>query len=152
MTWLEILLAALGGLLLVYAVLLALLWRHARKHPGEVGLGDALRLLPNLLGFLGRLVADKDLPKAARLALLVLLAYLASPIDLVPDFIPLIGYADDVLVVALVLRLVVRMSGGEALVRNWQGPEAGRRLIARLAGLPAATPGASGSALRDVVE
>lgn len=136
-------------MLLVYAVLLALLWRHARRNPGTVGLGEALRLLPDFLRFLGRLVADGDLPRAPRFMLVLLLAYLASPIDLVPDFIPVIGYADDVLVVALVLRLIVRTAGHRALARNWQGAEAGLRIIEQLAGLPTAAPGAHGTARSD---
>lgn len=136
MTWLEVLLAAAGGLLLVYAALLALLWRHARRNPGTVDMAEALRLLPDFLRFLGRLVADRNLPRAPRFILVLLLAYLASPIDLVPDFIPVIGYADDVLVVALVLRLIVRTAGHGALARNWRGADAGLRIIGQLAGLP----------------
>lgn len=145
MPWPETLLAVAGGLLVLYTLLLLLLWQHARRHPGTVRLGDALRLLPDFLGFLGRLAADRKLPRRARLALLLLLVYLASPIDLVPDFIPLIGYADDVVVVALALRLLVRTSGAEALVRNWQGSDAGMRLVERLSGLPAPEGGSHGS-------
>lgn len=140
MRWFEILLPVAAGLLLAYAALLALLWLHARRNPGTVGLGDALRLLPDLLRFLGRLVADKELPRAPRFTLVLLLAYLASPIDLVPDFIPVIGYADDVLVVALVLRFAVRAGGHAALARNWKGTGDGLRIVERLAGLPAPTP------------
>ncbi|MFL4475001.1 YkvA family protein [Paeniglutamicibacter sp. MACA_103] len=149
MTWLEVLLAAAGGLLLAYAALLALLWRHALRNPGTVRLGDALRLLPDVLRFLGRLVADRALKRWPRIMLALLLGYLASPIDLVPDFIPVIGYADDVLVVALVLRLIVRSSGRAALARNWRGSEAGMRLIEQLAGLPAPTPRQPGSTRPD---
>ena len=104
-----------------------------------------MRLLPDFLGFLGRLAADRKLPRRARLALLLLLVYLASPIDLVPDFIPLIGYADDVVVVALALRLLVRTSGAEALVRNWRGSDAGMRLVEQLSGLPAPEGGSPGT-------
>lgn len=148
MTWLELLLAAVGGIVLVYAAMLALLWRHAHTNPGTVKLGDALRLLPDLLRFLGRLMADGALPRWPRIMLALLLGYLASPIDLVPDFIPAIGYADDVLVVALVLRLIVRSCGRAALDRNWRGSEAGMRLIEQLAGLPATAPRQSGTARR----
>jgi uncharacterized membrane protein YkvA (DUF1232 family) len=140
MPWLEPLLAIGGGVLLAYAVALASLWLYARKNPGAVGLGDALKLLPDLLRFLGRLVSDRELPLRPRLALLFLLAHLASPIDLVPDFIPVIGYADDVLVVALVLRLVVRASGRQSLERNWTGSPAGLLLVEKLAGLAPAAP------------
>ncbi|RAX46916.1 hypothetical protein DQ353_19520 [Arthrobacter sp. AQ5-05] len=141
MPWLEPLLAIGGGLLLVYAVALVSLWLYARKNPGTIGLGDVLRLLPEMLRFLGRLVSDRKLPLRPRLALLLLLAYLASPIDLVPDFIPVIGYADDVLIVALVLRLVVRTSGRQSLERHWTGSGAGLLLVEKLAGLAPTSPG-----------
>ncbi len=64
--------------------------------------------------------------------------YLASPIDLVPDFVPIIGYADDAVVVALVLRSVVRRAGRQALVRHWPGTPQGLGLIEQLAGLTSA--------------
>ena len=100
--------AVVGGLLLVYAVLLLLLWAYARRHPETVSMKDALRLLPDLLRLLRRLLADRTLAAGLRIRLALLLAYLLSPIDLVPDFVPVIGYADDVIIVALVLRSVIR--------------------------------------------
>lgn len=140
MSWFNAVVPLLGGVLLVYLVLLLLLWLYARKHPGTVRLGDALRVLPDFLVFLGRLARDRNLPKRSRVALLLLLIYLASPIDVVPDFIPLIGYADDILIVALVLRLVVRTAGKDVLLRNWTGSEPGRRLVEQLAGITTAEP------------
>jgi len=62
--------------------------------------------------------------------------YLASPIDLLPDFIPVLGYADDVLLVAIVLRSVLRHTGPDALGRHWPGTLTGLQLIERLAGRP----------------
>jgi uncharacterized membrane protein YkvA (DUF1232 family) len=64
------------------------------------------------------------------------LIYLAIPIDLVPDFIPVIGYADDAAIVVLVLRSVTRASGPKALNRHWPGEAAGLRALTQLAGLP----------------
>lgn len=55
--------------------------------------------------------------------------------DLVPDFVPVIGYADDAVVVALALRSVVRAAGPEALDRHWTGTEQGLLAIKRLAGV-----------------
>lgn len=135
MNWWEILLSVLGGLILVYAVLLVLLAVHARRHPETVGLKEALRLLPDLLVLLRRLIADPATPGGVRLRLVGLLVYLAMPIDLVPDFIPVIGYADDAVVVALVLRSVIRHSGTQALQRQWPGSPAGLELILKLAGV-----------------
>ena len=71
------------------------------------------------------------------LRLWLLLAYLALPIDLVPDFIPMLGYADDAIVVAIVLRSVVRRAGADALTRHWPGTRDGLTALRRLARLPA---------------
>ena len=137
MTWWRVLLGAAAGLVLVYAVLLALLWRYAKAHPETVGLRDALRLLPDLLRLLRRLLADGTLPAGVRVRVALLVVYLAVPFDLVPDVVPVIGYADDVVVVALVLRSVVRTAGAEALQRHWPGTPEGLALVLRLAGVRA---------------
>ena len=129
--------AVVGGLLLVYAVLLLLLWAYARRHPETVSMKDALRLLPDLLRLLRRLLADRTLAVGLRIRLALLLAYLLSPIDLVPDFVPVIGYADDVIIVALVLRSVFARAGAETLQKHWPGTPEGLQLILRLAGLGA---------------
>lgn len=67
-----------------------------------------------------------------RLRLWLLLAYLAMPIDLIPDFIPVLGYADDAILVAFVLRSVIRRAGPEAVARHWPGSEEGLRAVRRL--------------------
>ena len=138
MQWWEVLAGAVGGFLLVYITLQCLLWQYARRNPETVAMRDALRLLPDLLRLIHGLARDHSLPAGVRLRLLLLLAYLASPIDIVPDFIPVLGYADDVVVVALVLRSVIRAAGAEPLGRHWPGSDAGLQLIRKLAGLPPA--------------
>lgn len=68
---------------------------------------------------------------------MVLLAvYLASPIDVIPDFLPIIGYADDAILVAPVVRSLVRRAGPEALDRHWPLTPEGLHLIKQLTGLP----------------
>ena len=130
--------AVAGGLLLLWLVLLALLWR---ARTDELTARTALRLLPDVVRLVRRLAADGSLPRGVRVRLWLLLGYLLMPIDLVPDVIPVLGCADDVIAVAWTLRSVTRRAGADALARHWPGEPAGLALVSRLAGLPpTATP------------
>jgi uncharacterized membrane protein YkvA (DUF1232 family) len=131
--WWGVLAAVVGGLLLLWGVLLLLLWR---ARPPDLTVREALRLLPDLVRMVRRLAADHTVPRGVRVRLWLLLAYLLSPVDLVPDVVPVLGYADDVVVVALALRSVVRVSGAAAVRRAWPGGPAGLAVVSRLAGLP----------------
>jgi uncharacterized membrane protein YkvA (DUF1232 family) len=122
MSWWQPLVAVASGLLVAYLVVLGALLVSARRHPDALGL------------------PDRTLPGGVRLRLVLLLGYLASPVDLVPDFVPVLGYADDVVVVALVLRSVVRRAGADALGRHWTGSPEGLAAVRRLAGLRADLP------------
>jgi len=130
--WWRLLLAVGGGLLVLWLVLLALLWR---ARPAELTAREALRLLPDLVRLVRRLAADRSLPRGVRVRLWLLLAYLVSPLDLIPDVVPVLGHADDVVVVALALRSVVRVAGAPAVQRAWPGGPAGLAVVRRLAGL-----------------
>jgi uncharacterized membrane protein YkvA (DUF1232 family) len=132
MDWLQVLLAVAGGLLLLWAALLVLLWR---TRPPDLTVRESLRLLPDLVRLVRRLATDRSLPRGVRVRLWLLLGYLLSPIDLVPDFVPVLGYADDVVVVALALRSVARRAGSDAVTRAWPGGPAGLAVVLRLAGL-----------------
>lgn len=132
--WLDLLVGLAAGLLLVWIALVIALM-IARPRGGL--LREALRLLPDLLRLLPRLAADRSLPRSVRVGLALLLAYLAFPLDLIPDFLPVVGYADDAIIVAAVLRWVVRRAGVEAIRRQWPGTEDGFAALCRLAGLPA---------------
>lgn len=132
MTW-ETVAGIAAGLLLAYSALLVLLWIYAQRHPETVTMKDALRLLPDLLRLVRRLAADRTLAAGVRVRLVLLLAYLLLPIDLVPDFVPVIGYADDAVIVALVLRSVLKRAGPGALERHWPGSPAGLEIILRAA-------------------
>jgi len=129
------------GLALTYVVLLgALLMTRPR---GNL-LGEALRLLPDLLRLLRRLAGDAGVPRAARVRLWLLLGYLAIPIDLVPDFVPVLGYADDAIIVSLVLRSVVRHAGAPVVRRHWPGTDDGLAALGRLTGLQLSQPRGTG--------
>lgn len=130
--WWEAALAAAGGLLVVWLVSVAALYAVARRQSDPTSLREALRLLPDVLRLLRRLTADSTLPRGVRWRIGLTLGYLALPFDLVPDFLPVVGYADDVVVVALALRAVVRAAGPGALERHWPGTPAGLDAVRRL--------------------
>jgi uncharacterized membrane protein YkvA (DUF1232 family) len=96
-------------------------------------------LLPDVLRRVRRLAADKTLPRGIRIRLGLLLAYLALPIDLIPDFIPILGYADDAIIVTAVLRSVVRRAGIDAVRAQWPGTDDGFTALARLTGITGPT-------------
>jgi uncharacterized membrane protein YkvA (DUF1232 family) len=131
--WADVLLGVGLGLLVVWLVVVVAFW-WAGRHTGETRLRDALRLLPDVVRLVRRLAADSTLPRGVRWRLGLLLAYLAMPLDLVPDFIPVAGYADDALLVAWVLRSVVRTAGPQALERHWPGTPEGLAVVRRLVG------------------
>ncbi len=95
-------------------------------------LSESLRLLPDVLRLVRRLAADPTLPRGIRVRLGLLLVYLASPLDLIPDFIPVIGYADDAILVTWVLRTVVRRAGLEVVRAHWPGTPDGFTALTRL--------------------
>lgn len=127
-----VLTAVVGGLLLLWLVLLVVLWRAA---PDQTRLRGALRLLPDVVRLVRRLACDRSLSRGVRLRLLLLLVYLALPIDLVPDFIPVLGYADDAIAIVLVLRSVARSAGPQALERHWRGTPDGLAAVHHLVGI-----------------
>jgi len=113
-----------------FSLLLAVvIWR-----PKVVGLADAARLVPDVIVMLRGLARDPSLPRRVRWRIWLLLAWIISPIDLIPDVIPVIGFADDVARAYWALRSVVRASGEEVLARHWKGTPAGLALVQRLAG------------------
>ena len=132
MVW-RVLLGLLAALAVAWAVLAVFLL--IAKPRGSLA-KEAVRLLPDTFRLLRRLAADGTLPRGVRIRLWVGFAYLAFPFDPIPDFLPVIGYADDAIVVALILRSVVRRAGPDALRRHWPGTEDGLAVLWRVARLP----------------
>jgi uncharacterized membrane protein YkvA (DUF1232 family) len=128
-----VVLGVTAGLLLLWGALLVALLLIRPRGPS---LTDALRLLPDLLRLVTRLARDPSLPRGLRWRLVGLGLYLALPIDLVPDFTPVLGYADDAIVAAFVLRSVARRAGPEAIVLHWPGTEAALLTLLALLHLP----------------
>ena len=127
----SVLVAVAGGLLLTYALLVGAL---LAARPADATLRDALRTLPDVLRLVRRLAADRGVPRGVRIRLWLLLGYLAMPFDIVPDFIPVVGYADDAVLIAIVLRSVVRHAGPAKVAEHWPGSAAGLRAVEALAG------------------
>jgi uncharacterized membrane protein YkvA (DUF1232 family) len=123
--WIPIL-AIVGSLLAAWALFIGLLWV---LRPRDMRLGEALRIVPDLLWLVRDLIADSSTPLGARAALIGLLAWLVSPIDIVPEFIPVLGPLDDVVVAVLVLRYVRRRIGEEQMRGRWRGTPEGFDLL-----------------------
>jgi uncharacterized membrane protein YkvA (DUF1232 family) len=130
--WGDLLVSLAVGLVLVWVLLIGAL---AAVRPRGGLLREALRLLPDVIRLVHRLAADRSLPRGVRVRLGLLLAYLASPIDLVPDFVPVLGYADDAIIVTVVLRGVVRRAGLDVVRSHWPGTDDGFAVLCRLTGL-----------------
>jgi uncharacterized membrane protein YkvA (DUF1232 family) len=128
----------MGSALLPAALVLLLLWTLLVLALVVAGRGaDAravARFIPDCLVLLRRLLGDARVPRRRKALLLALAAYLAMPIDLVPDFIPVAGQLDDAIVVALALRMVLRGAGPGIVEEHWPGPEESLRLVLRAAG------------------
>jgi uncharacterized membrane protein YkvA (DUF1232 family) len=118
-----------GATLLVYAAFVAGLVLAGRRSEARA----LAAFIPDCIVVFRRLLADRRISRRRKLLVLALIAYLAVPFDLVPDFIPVAGQLDDAILVALVLRAVLRGGGPEVLREHWPGHAASRDLILRLA-------------------
>lgn len=133
---LGILASLVGTWILLVCFLLA-------SKPKASMLKEAIRLLPDTLRLLKDLAVDHTLPRGVRVRLGLLFVYLAMPFDLIADFIPVLGYADDAIIVGVVLRSVVRRAGADAVVRHCKGTPDGLGTLCTLAGLPVGSSGTS---------
>lgn len=119
-------LAVAAGLYLVFVIGLVVAGRRS----------DARALagfIPDCVVLFRRLLADPQVSRWRKVLLLALIAYLAMPIDLVPDFIPVAGQLDDAIIVVLVLRTVLRAGGPALLARHWPGPDSSLAVVSRMA-------------------
>ncbi|PTT13753.1 hypothetical protein DBR36_16750 [Microbacterium sp. HMWF026] len=132
--WLIVVLGVVAGLVVLWLALIIVLWVQQRRSGGSVDWRAVLRLAPDVVRLVRRLVADPSVPRATRWWLGGLLVYLLSPIDLIPDFVPVIGYADDAIVVVMALRFAIRHAGRPAIERHWPGTSEGLRSVLALVG------------------
>src|SRR5512147_2685204 len=123
------------GLLIVlvglYVVGVAALIAAGRRESARALAG----FIPDCLVLVSRLVRDPRISRPRRAALWLVLAYLALPIDLVPDFLPGLGQLDDAVLLGFALRLLVHGGGTETVRRAWPGPQASLTIVLRAAGL-----------------
>ncbi len=119
----------MASLIGLWLLAILLIWLH---RPSRELAGPALRLLPDIIRLVRRLLADPGTTRGQRAALIGLMVWIASPIDLVPEFVPVIGPLDDLVVTALVLRWVARSVSRPRLRELWPGPSEGFALLERL--------------------
>jgi uncharacterized membrane protein YkvA (DUF1232 family) len=121
-----------AGLLAVYALFVLALLAVGRRGDARAVAG----FVPDCAVLFKRLAADPRISRRRKAALLLLVGYLVMPLDLVPDFIPVAGQLDDAILVALVLRWVVRGGGSELVRAHWPGPESSLAVVLRMSGMP----------------
>ena len=127
-------LAAVAVVVAIWIVLVALLWLH---RPTRDLAMPAVRALPDIVRLARNLLADPRTPRRYRVALVVLIVWILSPIDLLPEFLPGIGPLDDIVAAAVILGWVGRGTGPARLRELWPGDAAGFDVVARLLRLPA---------------
>lgn len=125
--WLALTLCVLAS---IWLGLVAVLLATGRRAEARALAG----FVPDCLILISRLMRDDRVPRRRKLLLAGLLGYLALPFDLVPDFIPVVGQLDDVLIVALVLRRLLRSEGADLVREHWPGPEPSLALLLRVVG------------------
>jgi uncharacterized membrane protein YkvA (DUF1232 family) len=119
----------------IYLVLVTALILSGRK----VAARELATLLPNLILLFKDLAGDPNVPRRAKVVLALAAVWLVSPIDLLPEFLPVLGPLDDAVVAALALRYLVRRAGSEVVRDHWRGERATLDVILRAARIPSLT-------------
>ena len=121
----------LVALVLLWAVLLVMFWA---LRPKGVTVRELVSLIPDILRLLRSLIGDRTAPADVRVVLIGLVAWILSPIDLIPEFIPVLGPMDDVVVGIVAMRYVRRRVGTADLRRRWTGSDAGFAMLLTVIG------------------
>lgn len=96
---------------------------------------DAALLIPNILKLVGRLVVDPRVPRRAKITLGMAAAYVMSPVDLIPEMIPVVGWADDILILMFAIDSLIDRAGSEIVDEHWDGPGDLLSLVREVVGL-----------------
>jgi uncharacterized membrane protein YkvA (DUF1232 family) len=124
----ELLIVGLG-LLALYLLFVIALFFAGRRESARALAG----FVPDCVVLFGRLMSDPRVDRGHRLLVAASVLYLASPIDLVPDFVPVAGQLDDAIIVGASLRLVLRASGPGLIEEHWPGPPSSLAVVLKLA-------------------
>lgn len=136
----------LAGLAVAWVAFALLVWVASRRRRLQISV--VARILPDTVRLLGSLVRDRSSPRAIRWRLAFAAVYCGQPFNLIPDFIPVIGYLDNMVVAAWAMRSVIRLAGLDAVREHWRGSPESLELVCqvlRVAAPPEAIAVASGS-------
>ena len=128
---LGLILGIVAGIVLLWAALLVVFWL---LRPRGVSARELVGTIPSVLRLMRSLIGDRSVPQDVRAVLFGLLVWILSPIDLIPEFIPVLGPLDDVVVAIVAMRYVRRRLGGEELRRRWTGTPEAFAIVARVIG------------------
>jgi uncharacterized membrane protein YkvA (DUF1232 family) len=124
-------LGILAALVVLWAAMLALFWVF---RPRDVPVREVVRVIPDVLRLLRSVIGDPGTPLDVRLVLVGLVLWIVSPIDLIPEFIPVLGPLDDIVVAVVAMRYLRRRLGIDDLRRRWAGTPDGFALLSRVMG------------------
>ena len=119
---------SLGATIALWALLVVVLLLLGRRRDAR----DIARFIPDCIVLLKRLLRDPRVPRRAKVAIALLVPYLALPFDLIPDFIPVAGQLDDAILVAAVIAYVARSAGREVIADLWPGSERALQVVLAL--------------------
>ena len=119
-----------GVFVVFYAVVIGALVLAGRRTAAK----EIATFLPNLLTLFKGLAQDARVPRGSKALLVLGAAWVASPIDLIPEFIPVLGPLDDAVVAALILRHLMKTAGVEVIAEHWRGVPSTLDLLLRLSG------------------
>jgi uncharacterized membrane protein YkvA (DUF1232 family) len=130
------LLIALAVVIIVWALAIAVLYALGRRTQAR----ELATLIPNLLVLFKGLLGDPRVTRGSKAWLWFAVVWLVSPIDLIPEFIPVLGPLDDAVVAAAVLRHLVRKAGSDVVYEHWRGEPSSISRVLRLFGAEADAP------------
>lgn len=128
MSWWQWLVLVAAVTVIAYVGLIAWLLIAGRRQDARALAG----FIPDCVVLFRRLLGDERVPRRSKLLLVALIAYLAMPLDVIPDFIPVVGQLDDAIVVGLTLRSVLRAGGPDLVCEHWPGPPVSLHAVLRL--------------------